>query len=476
MSATVRQAILIFSTLFAPLALAVDFDTLEKSVLRILVETRTHRGSGSGSIIARGIVLTNEHVVNLDGANKRIQVGSEHVDPTRLEDAEILWQSAELDLAILKVGGLNFPHVTLATREPRKSEKIWALGYPGASDFGYLNLKVTITSGVISNFHRQPWGKAGQELDIIQHDAAINPGNSGGPLFDACGRVLGVNTAGAKDVEIAGIYWASRITEAIPYLERLGIQPAKTDNPCTPPTGDGTVDPIARDEAEDASGKAEEAIDKADDAGDKAEDAIDKADDAGDKAEDAIDKAEDAIDKAEDASGKADQAWRTSLVTGLGISALSLLAIVLALRKPRQQVVKVVERMSRINRKPPAGSNGTSRAAPSNEPAALVLTGFDGSGKKQRILVPGQSTSAAQGGYVIGRHDALVDHVLEDLDISRRHARIIVEHGQCLIEDLNSTNGTHHNGRRLNAFTPTPVSPGDSIVIGTVNMHVFNGG
>ncbi len=356
MTATVRLAVLIFSMLFAPLALAVDFDTLEQSILRIVVKTPTATGTGSGSIIAPEIVLTNHHVV--DGAIY-IQVGSKFVDPALFEDVEIqiLWQSAELDLAILRVDGLNFPHVTLATRKPRKGERIWVLGYPGASDFGYLTLDATITSGVISNFHHQPWGNVGTPLWIIQHDAAVNPGNSGGPLFDACGRVLGVNTAKAVQEDVDGVYWTSRITEAIPHLEGLRIRPAKTNAPCTPPTGDGTVDPIARDEAEEASGKAEEASGKA-------EEASGKAEEASGKAEEASGKAEEASGKAEAASGKADQAWRTSLITALGIGALSLLAIVLALRKPRQQVVKVVERMSRISRKPPPGANGTNRAVP----------------------------------------------------------------------------------------------------------------
>ena len=170
-----------------------------------------------------------------------------------------------------------------------------------------------------------------------------------------------------------------------------------------------------------------------------------------------------------------------SLIMGLGVGILSLVAIALALRTPRRQLVKVVERAARISReyvssriapgpRKPAGADG------GNERATLVLAGFDASGKKLRIPVPGHSAAAAQGGYVIGRHAALVDHVVEDTHISRRHARITVEHGQCRIEDLNSTNGTQVNGRRLEAFAPTPIAPGDRVLFGTVEVQASDGG
>ena len=53
----------------------------------------------------------------------------------------------------------------------------------------------TISYGIISGVHRYqyPAGTLLEYADCLQTDAAINPGNSGGPLFDADGRLIGIN-------------------------------------------------------------------------------------------------------------------------------------------------------------------------------------------------------------------------------------------------------------------------------------------
>jgi len=51
--------------------------------------------------------------------------------------------------------------------------------------------------------------------------------------------------------------------------------------------------------------------------------------------------------------------------------------------------------------------------------------------------------------------------------VSRRHARISINDGQYLIEDLGSTNGTFVNrGRRLAPGTRYPIKDGDEIIVG----------
>ncbi len=54
--------------------------------------------------------------------------------------------------------------------------------------------------------------------------------------------------------------------------------------------------------------------------------------------------------------------------------------------------------------------------------------------------------------------------------MSRRHARILVEHDRATIEDLGSKNGTFVRGQRISA--PTPLAAGDVIRLGRVTMKL----
>ncbi|HZS48797.1 MAG TPA: FHA domain-containing protein [Blastocatellia bacterium] len=75
----------------------------------------------------------------------------------------------------------------------------------------------------------------------------------------------------------------------------------------------------------------------------------------------------------------------------------------------------------------------------------------------------------------IGRWDA-DNGIFPDIDldqhdpeakVSRRHARVIVESGQYMVEDLGSTNGTFVNrGRRLIPGKRQPLRSGDELIIG----------
>ena len=56
-----------------------------------------------------------------------------------------------------------------------------------------------ITYGILSGVRRYqfPSGTLLEYADCLQTDAAINPGNSGGPLFDADGKLIGINGRGS---------------------------------------------------------------------------------------------------------------------------------------------------------------------------------------------------------------------------------------------------------------------------------------
>lgn len=70
----------------------------------------------------------------------------------------------------------------------------------------------------------------------------------------------------------------------------------------------------------------------------------------------------------------------------------------------------------------------------------------------------------------IGR-DYSNDFVINDVEISRKHARLTAQGGSYIIEDMGSTNGTFVNGQRL--MGPHMMRPGEVIAFGESVRLVF---
>ena len=68
----------------------------------------------------------------------------------------------------------------------------------------------------------------------------------------------------------------------------------------------------------------------------------------------------------------------------------------------------------------------------------------------------------------IGRQDT--DLVVEDPEVSRRHAVLRSSDGSVIVEDLDSTNGTFVNGERI--ASPIAVRPGDEIRVGQTTLKI----
>ena len=70
----------------------------------------------------------------------------------------------------------------------------------------------------------------------------------------------------------------------------------------------------------------------------------------------------------------------------------------------------------------------------------------------------------------IGREPSLPLHLDEDTQVSRRHARIAVQGGAVVVEDLGSTNGTYVNDQPINS--PRTLNPGDKVRIGLTVLEL----
>ena len=170
---------------------------------------RTNQSLGSGVIIdAKGIILTNEHVVS--GASKITAMTRSGLEL----ECDVVGSDADNDLAVLRVRkpGAPLPAIRLGSSSDLMiGETIVAIGNP----FGLSN---TVTAGVVSAVGRSVKGENERTYtDFIQTDASINPGNSGGPLVNVDGDMIGVATAiigGAQGIGFAiPIDRARRIVE-----------------------------------------------------------------------------------------------------------------------------------------------------------------------------------------------------------------------------------------------------------------------
>ncbi len=86
--------------------------------------------------------------------------------------------------------------------------------------------------------------------------------------------------------------------------------------------------------------------------------------------------------------------------------------------------------------------------------------------------IPGQVFELNKAEVNIGR-DISNDFVINDAEISRKHARLTMEGDRYKIEDLNSTNGTYIDGQRL--IGPHLLATGEIIMFGDNVGVVFEG-
>jgi pSer/pThr/pTyr-binding forkhead associated (FHA) protein len=86
------------------------------------------------------------------------------------------------------------------------------------------------------------------------------------------------------------------------------------------------------------------------------------------------------------------------------------------------------------------------------------------------VITPHGDLELLTGSILIGRLPEC-DVTLEDNLVSRMHARISVQNGGVVVEDLHSTNGVYVNGLRVGHIAV--LHEGDRILIGTTELSLF---
>lgn len=205
------------------------------SVVTISVTASSESGTGSGIVLSSdGYVLTNNHVVTLDGDTAGGTISVTTTDG-HIYAAKVVGTDPLNDLAVIKLTGASAltPATFASSSDLNVGDSVVAIGAP-------LDLPNTVTTGIVSALNRSiavassavpdsssgsggsgdsgggssspfnfwdfgdgsgsgstqtPTQTSSIYLSVLQTDAAINPGNSGGALLDSQGDVIGVNVA-----------------------------------------------------------------------------------------------------------------------------------------------------------------------------------------------------------------------------------------------------------------------------------------
>ena len=144
---------------------------------------RRERAAGSGVIVdaARGLVITNHHVIR--DAQEIVVI----LKDRRVYKAQLVGSDPGTDIALLRIPAENLTAIRIGDSDAMNvGDFVVAIGNP----FG---IGQTVTSGIVSALGRSGIGEGYEEF--IQTDASINPGNSGGALVNLRGELVGINTA-----------------------------------------------------------------------------------------------------------------------------------------------------------------------------------------------------------------------------------------------------------------------------------------
>ena len=434
-----------------------DDETFERSIVRVNVarEAGTNQwqlGHGTGfAINDRGDIVTNWHVV-VDQVGIFVLAEGQRSDPRQGFDFQNKfaganvernpWSSRELDLAVIRVkpeqrAALGLRPVVLTNQIPRQGARVRVQGYPGVADRVLQDTEdilasSTFTSGELARIADD--GKWHREtVRQLLHTAPINGGNSGGPLFDDCGRVIGINTAVPQEVAqvldartgkptagvtlttSSGYAIATNVNELIEILDSQHIPYTLDESPCAPGATVAFAPP----------------------------------------------------------------SWM--LYGGGGLLVVIALGLLLVMRRsggeasapppfPVQPLPATGTAAGLTGRPAPPAARSTRVATATSARPDLVLEPEPSGSRRQRLVISGDAL--ANGEVVVGRSPGRAELRIDDDSVSRLHCAFFSRGARCFIRDQKSMNGTRVNGRALVGSEEAELAKGASVTIGSVEFRV----
>lgn len=151
------------------------------------------QGTGTGTLIGDGLLLTNAHVI---GSN----TGTLHIDVTTydkvLHEGTLLRIDRAMDLALIRIDSTT-EGFTLSDTQIYPGMQVMTVGHPqGLARWSF-------SEGVVVDIARPCIMTSGERWTAIMTDAQAIQGNSGGPLINDLGELVGIMRGAAEGYSFA---------------------------------------------------------------------------------------------------------------------------------------------------------------------------------------------------------------------------------------------------------------------------------
>jgi hypothetical protein len=130
---------------------------------------------------------------------------------------------------------------------------------------------------------------------------------------------------------------------------------------------------------------------------------------------------------------------------------------------------RLVRPPERAEEQPSQGDHGHTMVYTVSDRLAEPLREPDHRRGTAKLRLDGRAELLGSGGAVLGRSRE-ADIIVEDPNVSRRHAEVRPSGGSWIVRDLGSTNGVKVNGQRVDPARPQSLKPGDVIELGTARV------
>jgi len=163
-------------------------EAAEQSVVKVAGPACGRIQSGSGVVVAPGLIITNAHVVAGTTSST-----VETTDGARSAGRVVAFDP-DLDLALVRAPSLDRPPMTISDAQPSDVGDV--LGFPGGGGLVVSSYRISERTEAAG---RDIYDSAPVKRTIFVMGSSLAPGDSGGPLISPAGEVVGLAFAIAPD-------------------------------------------------------------------------------------------------------------------------------------------------------------------------------------------------------------------------------------------------------------------------------------